>query len=124
MNETDAAVRQGLWDGFLVSRTEPYLHVKLHRKQLKGREIQPRRLPAKYQSQLAAAREQEWTKWISHQTVALLTADEQAELATRPGANIVDLRFVATDKAETERGTQTFAEVPPEMKMRLVSKGF
>ena len=36
----------------------------------------------------------------------------------------MDLRFVATDKAETERGTQTFEEVPPEIQMRRVSKGF
>ena len=57
--ETDPEIRQGLWDGFLISRTEKYVDAKLHRKQLKGREINVKRLPTEHQDDAKKAQKAE-----------------------------------------------------------------
>ena len=37
--------------------------------------------------------------------------------------NVMDMRYVLTDKLETERGTKTWDELEPEAKARLIIQG-
>ena len=116
--------RQALWQVFLTSRTEQYLDARMHRKKLKGRELNPKHLPGKYRDGVTTAFAKEWQKWINHDATEILTDDEQAAVLKDPKANIVDVRSVVTDKAEPERGDRSMDDVPPDIRARLVTKGF
>ena len=52
-----------------------------------------------------------------------MTPEEQEEVLKNDQANVVDLRFVVTDKAADKRAVST-TPIDPEIKARLVSKGF
>eukprot|EP00973_Karenia_brevis_P024802 3418371-Karenia_brevis.AAC.1 len=60
---TEPIERQALWDAFWITRSENYLHARLHKKKLKGREINIRKMPADIREQADQVMSKEWSKF-------------------------------------------------------------
>ena len=61
---------------------------------------------------------------MAHAATEIIVQESQQAIRDDPSKNVVDLRFVRTDKADAKRGSRTMDEIPPELRSRLVSKGF
>ena len=107
---------------FLTSRTD-YLHAKDHRKNEKGREINPRRLPPGTEDLFLKAREKEWAKHLEYDVFEVLPDLDSKKLRAE-GKNVLTLRYVLTDKNEHQRGDKSYKEVPVIPKARLVTPGY
>ena len=62
----------------------------------------------------------EWETWLRYGAAAALGPDG---VPYEKEDNIMDLRFMLTDKLETERGKATWDDMPPVAKARLVMHG-
>ena len=80
-------------------------------------------LPDEAKKQLEAQKTKEWKKHIDHDMFDMCPELTEASLKAQ-GKNVLKMRYVITDKAETRRAGQTVEEVPMELKARLVTPGF
>eukprot|EP00973_Karenia_brevis_P086429 11984943-Karenia_brevis.AAC.1 len=81
-------------------------------------------MPTRICEQADQVMSKEWSKFVSHQTTECMTEEEQSSLSD--DANIVDMRFVFTDRSDQEREAENLSweSLPPELKARLVANGF
>jgi len=107
---------------FLVSRTE-YLDPRQHVKREKGREIAASRLPPGSEALFEEAKRKEWAKHLEYD-VFEIRYDLDASVLRESGKNVLSLRYVLTDKAESTRAGQTYEQHPVQAKARLVTPGY
>ena len=90
-----------------------------HLKKAKGRELSRKNIPSKFKHLFDDAQVKEWSTWVKYTAARPL---EKGETVTEKD-NVMDMRFMWTDKLETERGMKTWDELPPVAKARIVIQG-
>ena len=119
-----AKSRRGLHErvAFLVSRSE-YVDARQMKKREKGREINRNRLPPGSEADYKSSMKNEWIKHLNHD-VFEIRYDLTADGLKAEGKNVLDSRFVLTDKNEPTRGDKSLAEHPVIARARLVTPGY
>ena len=90
-----------------------------HIKRAKGRELAWRNIKPKFQPKYRTAMQKEWGTWLKYSAAEVMPSDTKLS----DSDNVMDMRYVLTDKLETERGTKTWDELEPEAKARLIIQG-
>ena len=93
------------------------------KKREKGREINRNRLPPGSEADYKASMKNEWIKHLNHD-VFEIRYDLTADGLKAEGKNVLDSRFVLTDKNEPTRGDKSLAEHPVIARARLVTPGY
>ena len=79
------------WLAFLVTRcyeymitsNADYISPHLHKKKLKGREVNAKRYGDRGKAAFDVALAKEWQKWLKYEVVRELTPEEEAELKSK-----------------------------------------
>jgi len=69
-----------------------------------------------------AAQLKQWRLWVETGSVRAATEEELANLTKE--ANVLQMRWLISDKKAATRGNRTYEEVPAEMKARIIVPGY
>ena len=118
-DDDDALVTRRLWLSFVARRVEKVAQSRVNVK--KTRELKLSSLPPKEREKFKGSLYKEWSTWVKHGAVTLLSKEEQA---AAPRERVLQMRRVDTDKNGANRGDQGFDELELIAKTRLVVPGF
>ena len=95
---------------------------ELHHKPGKGHEIPAHRIPDELLEKTHTAQLKQWKLCVETGSVRAATEEEVANLTK--DANVLQMRWLITDKKAATRGNRTYEEVPAEMKARIIVPGY